>query len=80
VKLSRYRHAGAKEEKYSAYSFFTSVLDGDGGQSHASAVLRPRKGIPITHRIGGWVGIRGGVEAEARGKNSVPLLGIEPCT
>jgi hypothetical protein len=32
VKLSHYRHAGAKaKRRYSAYSFFTSALDGVSG-------------------------------------------------
>jgi hypothetical protein len=38
------------------------------GQVHASAVLYPREKTPGTHWIGGWVGIRAGLNTEARGK------------
>jgi len=46
--LSRYRHAGTKDEKqYSSYSFLTSTLDGVVGQSNAPAVIYPRKRPPV---------------------------------
>jgi hypothetical protein len=47
VKLSRYRHVGAKVERsYSSYSFLSSVLDGDG-QRHAPAELYHPERIPV---------------------------------
>jgi hypothetical protein len=63
VKLSRYRHAGAKEERaYSSYLFLTSALDGVDCQIHA------REMNPVTRWIGGWVGLTAGMDTEARGK------------
>jgi hypothetical protein len=66
VKLSRYRHAGAKVEiRYSSYSFLTSTLDGVNGQRHAPAALYPRgknPRYPLDRRLGGpqsWSGHRG---------------------
>jgi hypothetical protein len=38
VKLSRYRHAGAKEDRKFTH-FFTSALDGVSGQRHEPAAL-----------------------------------------
>jgi hypothetical protein len=56
VKLSRYRHAGAKgETKYKSYSFFTSALDEVSGQRHAPAALHNREMTPRSHWLGGWV-------------------------
>jgi hypothetical protein len=43
------------------------------GQRHA----RPRF-TPGTHWIGGWVGPRAGLEAEARGKILCPCRGSNP--
>jgi hypothetical protein len=63
------RHAGAKgERKYSSYSFLTSALDGESGQRHASTALYPRERTPDTYWIGGWMGLRAGLNTEARGK------------
>ena len=45
------------EYRYSSTLFLTSVLDWEGGQSHAPAVLPLGKGHG-THSIGGWVGFR----------------------
>jgi hypothetical protein len=53
VKLSRYRHAGAKgERKYISYSFLSSALDMVWGQHHA---LPPGKDTrnPLEKRLGG---------------------------
>jgi hypothetical protein len=41
---------------------------GLSGQHHAPAALYPRKRIPVTHWIGGWVCFRAGLDTEARGK------------
>jgi hypothetical protein len=38
----------------------------------------PEERIPGTHCTGGWVGPRAGLDTEARGKNPLPLPGIEP--
>jgi len=39
----------------------TSALDRVGGQRHAPAALAPGK-RPGTHFIGGWVGLRAGLD------------------
>jgi hypothetical protein len=52
--------------RYSSCSFLTSTLDGVGGQRHASATLYPRKRSSSSHWIGGWVGLRAGLDTEAR--------------
>jgi hypothetical protein len=46
------------------------------GQRHAPA--RPGKRTPGTHCTGGWVGLRAGLDTEARRKILSPLPGIEP--
>jgi hypothetical protein len=38
----------------------------------------PGERIPDAHYIGGWVGLRAGLDTEARGKYLSPLPGIEP--
>jgi hypothetical protein len=63
---------------YSSYSFTTSAIDGVSGRRHAPAALYPREWTPGTHCTGGWVGPRTGLDTEARGKNPLPLSGIEP--
>jgi len=42
---------------------------GVSGQRHAPAALYPRERTPGTHWIGGWVGLRAGLDTEARGKS-----------
>jgi hypothetical protein len=66
------------ERRYSSYSFSTSVLDGVSGQRHISAALLPRGKDPGTHCTGGWVGLRAGLDTEARRENPLPPPGIEP--
>jgi hypothetical protein len=52
----------------------TSALDGvEWSASRPGRALPPR-----THCTGGWVGPRAGLGTEARGKDLLPLLGIEP--
>jgi hypothetical protein len=41
---------------------------GISGQSHAQAALYPQRKDPGTRWLGGWVGPRAGLDAEARGK------------
>jgi hypothetical protein len=51
---------------------------GVSGQHHAPAALYPRGKDPGTHCTGGWVGPRAGLDTENKGKNPLPLPGIEP--
>ena len=46
---------------YSSTLSLTSALDWVGGQRHAPAALPPGK-RPGTHCIGGWVGLRAGMD------------------
>jgi hypothetical protein len=46
------------ERKYSCYSFLTSALDG--------VSITSRERTPGTHWIGGWVGLRAGLDTEVR--------------
>jgi hypothetical protein len=67
VKLSCICHAGSKRErKYSTYSLPTLALDGsEWSASHRghAFTLYPSS----IHWIGGWVGLRAGLDTEARG-------------
>jgi hypothetical protein len=77
VKQSRYtpwRRLGGERRHSSYYSFTTSALDG----GEWSASLPDRAFTPGTHCTGGWVGPRSGLDTEVRGKNPLPLPGIEP--
>jgi hypothetical protein len=38
------------------------------GQCHALAALYPWERTPVTHWIGGWLGLRAGLDTEATGK------------
>jgi hypothetical protein len=71
VKLRATRHAGG-EKRYSSYSLSTSELDGVSFQRHASAGLYPRERTTGTHWIGGWVGLRAGLDTGTRG--TIPCL------
>jgi hypothetical protein len=50
------------------------------GQRHAWPHFSPGERTPGTHRTGGWVGPRAGLDTEATGKNPLPLPGIELIT
>jgi hypothetical protein len=64
---------------YSSYSFTTSALDGgEWSASRPGRTFTPGERTPDTHCTGGWVGPRAGLDTEARGKNPLPLPGIEP--
>jgi hypothetical protein len=79
VKLSRYRHAGAKwERRHSSYSFITSTLDRMSCQRHALAALYPRVKTLAIHWIGIWVGLRAGLDTGARGKILFPFQVTNP--
>jgi hypothetical protein len=61
-------HAGTKGMRsYSSYSFLTLELNGVSGQRHADPTLLPGK-YRDTHCTGGLVGLRTGLDTEARGK------------
>jgi hypothetical protein len=78
VKLSHYRHENSKgERKYSAYLFLTLAVPEVTSQHHKPFALYPQGKDPISHCIGGWVGLRAGLDSETRGKNSLPLPGME---
>jgi hypothetical protein len=64
--------------RYSSYSFLTSALVGVSGQNHAPAGINLQGKDSGTHWMGGWVGPRAGLDTETRGKNPLPLPGIEP--
>jgi hypothetical protein len=48
------------------------------GQRHALPRFMPGEGTPGTHCTGGWVGLRDGLDTEAKGNILSPLQGIEP--
>jgi hypothetical protein len=78
VKLSCNRHAGTKgERRYSPYSFFTLALEGSG-QHHALTALYSWERTPGTHCIGHWVGLRVGLDTEAREKILFLCQGSNP--
>jgi hypothetical protein len=71
--MPRYSPCGAKRErKYSSYSFLTSAIRGVNGQHYALAALYPRESTSGIHWIGGWVGVRTGLDTQARGKIFCP--------
>jgi hypothetical protein len=46
--------------------------------SYPGHTLPPGKGLPITNWIGGWMGLRAGLDAEARTKVSFSCMGLNP--
>jgi hypothetical protein len=73
LKLPHYIHEGAwGERKYRSYSFSTSALDGgELSASRPGRALALGKGPSIST---GWVGLRAGLDTEARGKILSRLL------
>jgi hypothetical protein len=51
---------------------------GVSGQRHALAALHPRERTPGTRWTGGWVGLRAGLDTEARGKIFCLYRGSNP--
>jgi hypothetical protein len=51
---------------------------GVSGQRHAPAALYSRERTPDTHCTGGWVGLRAGLDTEARGKIRCLWRGLNP--
>jgi hypothetical protein len=73
------RHAGAKGERsYSSYSFLISALDGSELSVSPSGRTLFRGNDPAIHCIGGWVGIRIGLDREATGKVLFLCRGLNP--
>jgi hypothetical protein len=64
VKLSHYCHSGTKGRVY--ITFFSRW--GVSGQHRTLATLYSGKGSPSNHCVGGWVGLKAGLDTEARGK------------
>jgi hypothetical protein len=63
AKLSHNPHTGDKgETKYSSYSFLTLALDGVSVSNMPWLCFTPGKRTPSTHWIGGWVGVRDGLD------------------
>jgi hypothetical protein len=73
VKLSRYAMQAPSGRVVAPTH---SALDGVSGQCHAQAAPYPRGKEPNTHWIGGWVGLKAGLNTDAR-KNFCPLPGIK---
>jgi hypothetical protein len=46
----------------------TSALDGVSDQCHGLVALYAQERTPNTHWIEGWVGLRAGLDTEARGR------------
>jgi hypothetical protein len=80
VKQSRYtpwRRLG--ERMYSSYSFSTSALDGgEWSASRPGRAFTPGERTLGAHCTGGWVGLRAGLDTEARGKILCPCRGSNP--
>jgi hypothetical protein len=74
------RHGGAwGERRYSSYSFSTSTLDGgEWSASRPGRAFTPGEMTSGTNCTGGWVGLRAGLDTEARGKILCPLRGSNP--
>jgi hypothetical protein len=66
-KIMPLRHAGAKAERvYRSYTFFTSALDrGEWSASRLDSNL-PRERTSVIHWIGGWMGLRSGLQKPAK--------------
>jgi hypothetical protein len=75
-----YRHGGDwGERRYSSYSFTTSALDGgEWSASRPGRAFTPGERTTGTHRTGGWVGLRSGLDTEDRGKILCPRRGSNP--
>jgi hypothetical protein len=63
---------------YSSYSFLTSALDGDDWSVSCPGHALPPGKDPSTHWIRGWVGVRAGLNTEARGKILCLCQGSNP--
>jgi hypothetical protein len=77
VKLSRYAMQARRGRGNSCYSFLLTAM-AVSGQHHALAAHYPRERTPGTHCIGGWVGLRDGLNTVAREKIISLLWGSNP--
>jgi hypothetical protein len=68
VKLSRSIIQALTEREVQLLLILELALGGLSGQRYAPAALYPGKKTPCTHWIGGWVGLRAGLNTEARGQ------------
>jgi hypothetical protein len=67
------------ERRYSSYSFTTSALDGgEWSASRPGRAFTPGERTPGTYCTGGWVGLRTGLDTEARGKIVCPCRESNP--
>jgi hypothetical protein len=66
------------ERRYSSYSFLTSALDGGEWSAPRPGRALPHGKDPGTHYTGGWVGLKAGLDTEARGKILCPCRGSNP--
>jgi hypothetical protein len=79
VKVTRYQHADNKgEREYSPTHSSPQHYIGVSGQCHALAVLYPWERTTSTHWIGGWEGLRAGLDIEAKGKILCLCQGSKP--
>jgi hypothetical protein len=77
--VSCYCHAGAMgERRYSSYSFLTLELDGGEWSVSRPATFYPQERTTSTNWIGGWVGLRAGLDTEARQKILYLCWGSNP--
>jgi hypothetical protein len=60
-----------------ALVFLTSALDGGELSASPPGLFSSRDGAPITHRTGGRVGLRAGLDAVEKIKQHLHLPGIE---
>jgi hypothetical protein len=78
IKLSHYCHTNNKGERmYSSTQSWPQALDG-GEWSASHLCFIPMEKTPSTHWIGGWVGLRAGLDTEARGKILCLCQGSNP--
>jgi hypothetical protein len=60
------------------HAFLTSALEGGEWLSSGHSRFTPRNRAQDTHRIGGWVGPRAGLEAVEKEKVSAPAGNRNP--
>jgi hypothetical protein len=60
------------EWRYSSMHSLTSALDGSECSASRPSHFTPRERVPVTQRIGGWVGPRASLDAVSKGKIPSP--------
>jgi hypothetical protein len=76
VKEDKFGHEDMWGSGGIAPPFLTSALDGGEWSASRPGTFTSEKGIPVTHRIRGWVCPRTGLEAMEKRK-ILPLPGFE---